>query len=446
MILPSRRWYLGAAGLGLLAPLALLHPSLAGVLFVADIAWVLVFLLDVWGIAGGGLALDRFPVSREAPAAFSVGRPLPVTYAWRNPTRRPLTLRVREAVPVPLQAAHGIERLLVLPPADGLREEITYLPKRRGKAAGGKLYLRVLGRLGLAWRQGTRELPWAVLVYPSLRSAALRALPAQAQRRREAGFRNLRRIGEGKSFESLKEWVPGEETRSIDWKATARRGKLMARQYEDERRQHVMIVLDAGRLLTAELGGEGGGRARLEAAIDAALELAHSAIGHDDNVGLMVFADIVLHYVPPGRGRRALRLVLDALAATEGRLVEPNYPAAFGYLAARNRKRALTVLFTDVIDRTASEAFVAQAGSLRPRHLPLAVTLRDPALERLAAARPASVSAAYERAAAEDLLEARELALAELRSRGVLVLDVPPDGAARAVVTQYDRLKRRGLL
>jgi uncharacterized protein (DUF58 family) len=283
---------------------------------------------------------------------------------------------------------------------------------------------------------------WPVIVYPSLRSAALRALPAQVQRRREAGLRNIRRIGEGRLFESLKEWVPGEETRSIDWKATARRGKLMARQYEDERRQHVMIVLDAGRLLTAEIDG----RARLESAIDAALELAHSAVGHDDNVGLLVFADEVLHFVPPARGRRALRAVLDGLASVEGRLVEPNYPAAFAYLAARNRKRALTVLFTDVIDRTASDALVAQAGSLRPRHLPLAVTLRDPALERMAASRPGDVEGAYQRAAAEELLEAREDALAELRTRGVLVLDVLPDGAARAVVQQYERLKRRALL
>jgi uncharacterized protein (DUF58 family) len=118
----------------------------------------------------------------------------------------------------------------------------------------------------------------------------------------------------------------------------------------------------------------------------------------------------------------------------------------FGYLAAHSRKRALTVLFTDVIDRTASEAFVAQAGSLRPRHLPLAVTLRDPALERLASARPADLPAAFERAAAEELLEAREGALGELRAQGVVVLDVLPEGAARAVVQQYERLKRRALL
>jgi uncharacterized protein (DUF58 family) len=296
--------------------------------------------------------------------------------------------------------------------------------------------------MGLAWRQGRRELPWQVVVYPNLRTAALKALPSQVQRRREAGFRNIRRLGEGRLFESLREYVPGEETRSIDWKATARRGKLMSRQYEDERRQQVMILIDAGRMLTAEFEG----RARLESAIDAALELAHSAVAHDDNVGILVFADEVLSYVPPSRGRRALRGVLDALAGVEGRLVEPNYPAAFAYLAARNRRRALTVFFTDVIDRTASDALVAQTATLRPRHLPLAVTLRDPALEALAVAHPAGTSQAFERAAAEALLGAREAALAEMRSRGVVVLDVLPAAASAAVVERYHQLKRKGML
>ena len=440
MILPSLRWYLVALALSLLAPLAIVRPEMAGVLLVADMIWVSAFLADAWRI--GGLDLRHFPVTREAPAAFSVGRPLPVVYRWRNPLPRTLSIRVREEVPAPLEATCGSERNLLVPGGEGLREEVVFVPARRGKANGGRLHLRVLGPLGLAWRQGTRALSWRVVVYPSLRSAALRALPGQAQRRREAGFRSLRRVGEGRMFESLREWVPGEETRTIDWKATARRGKLMARQYEDERRQHVMIVIDAGRLLTAEIEG----RARLESAVDAALELAHAAVAHDDNIGLLVFADDVLSYVPPGRGRRALRLVLDALAGIEGRLVEPDYPTAFAYLAARTRKRAFTVLFTDVIDRTASDAFVAQAGTLRPRHLPLAVTLRDPGLARFASARPSDLGAAFERAAAEELLEAREEALGELRARGVLVLDVLPDGAARAVVEQYERLKRRSAI
>jgi uncharacterized protein (DUF58 family) len=138
--------------------------------------------------------------------------------------------------------------------------------------------------------------------------------------------------------------------------------------------------------------------------------------------------------------------VLEALAVAAGRLVEPDYPAAFRYLAARNRRRALTVFFTDVIDRTASEALVAHMATLKPRHVPLAVTLRDPALERLAGSRPDSERAAFERAAAEELLLAREEALIEMRRRGILVLDVAPAGAAGAVVERYHQLKRRGVL
>jgi uncharacterized protein (DUF58 family) len=166
----------------------------------------------------------------------------------------------------------------------------------------------------------------------------------------------------------------------------------------------------------------------------------------DDEVGIQVFADTVQRYAPPARGRRALRGVLDALAAAEGRVAESDYPAAFRYLAARSRKRSLTVLFTDVIDRTASDALVSHAGTLRPRHLPLAVTLRDPALEHAATARPTRETAAFERAAAEELLQARDAALSAMRRQGVLVLDVAPRGAAEAVVERYRQLKRRGIL
>jgi uncharacterized protein (DUF58 family) len=304
------------------------------------------------------------------------------------------------------------------------------------------LHLRVSAPWQLAWRSVRLELPWQVTVFPTLAGSSVRALFTQAQRRREAGQRNVRRLGEGRVFESLREWVPGDDTRTIDWKATARRGKPMARQYEDERRQQVLIAIDAGRMLTAEHDG----RARLESVIEAALQLAHSAVEHDDNVGLMVFDDRVRQYIAPARGRRALRAILDALATVQGTLVEPDYPAAFAYLAQRNRKRALTVVFTDVIDRTASEALVAQVGSLRPRHLPLTVALRDPALDRLALARPTTELGAYERAAAEELLQSREGALVDMRRRGVLVLDVAPAGAAEAVVAQYNLLKRRAMI
>lgn len=440
MILPTARWFRIAAALAILAPLSLWRPEAAVLLLVADVLWVAALLVD--GIRSRDVNIKTFPVNREAPPAFSVGRALPVHYDWTNPTGRTLTVRVQERWPLMFEAPEVSGRELTLVPHGVVREAQTLLAAIRGRDTAGRLVLRVQGPWGLAWRQGKRELPWTVTVYPNLRNAALRALPTQAQRRRDAGFRNLRRLGEGRSFESLRDWTPGDDSRAIDWKATARRGHLMTRQYEDERRQQVMMLIDAGRMLTADIDG----RPRLESAIDAALELAHSAVRHDDDIGLLVFADEILHYVPPTRGRRALRLVLEGLATVQGRLVEPHYPAAFAFLAAKSRRRALSVLFTDVIDRTASEALVSHAGALRPRHLPLVVTLRDPALERLATTRPATEDAAFERAAAEELLEAREGALADLRSRGILVLDTLPERAAENVVDQYERLKRRAMV
>lgn len=440
MIVPSRRWYLVAAALAVLALAGWRWPAAFDLLVAADAGWLLLLVID--GLLLAPRPFDAVSVEREAPPAFSVGRALPVRYRWDNRTPREVTLRVREVLPNHLRREGGTDRTLVLPSASSRWEEATIIPTRRGKQEGGPMYLRLLGPLGLAWRQGAHVLPWTALVFPNLEAMTLRSLTPPSQRRREVGLRAVRHLGEGRVFESLREWLPGDDTRIIDWKATARRGKVMARQYEDERRQQVLIAVDASRMLTAEVDGV----PRLEAVVDAALHLAHSVVEHDDNVGLMVFADQVQYFVPPARGRRALRAILEGLATAEGRLVEANYPAAFSSLAVRNRKRALTVVFTDVIDRTASDALVTQLGSLRPRHLPLTVTLRDTALERLATAEPEDNRQAFERAAAEELLQAREAALSEMRRRGVLVLDVPPHAASRAVVDRYNQLKRRGMV
>ncbi|MGH7607573.1 MAG: DUF58 domain-containing protein, partial [Gemmatimonadales bacterium] len=324
------------------------------------------------------------------------------------------------------------------------REDVAVVPARRGREAGaGDFVLDSVGPLGLGRRRLRLALPWDIVVYPPLVTMRLRASVAQAMRRRQAGMKPLRQRVEGRLFESLREWAPGDDLRHIDWKATARRRKIIARQYEAERRQQVLLVLDLGRLMTADIAA---GLPRLDFAVQAALELAYAAAQHDDNVGIMTFADGVQHFVAPQRGRLGVRRVLDVLAVVQPKLVESDYPGAFRYLAARNRKRALTVLFTDVIDRFASDALVANVASLRPRHVPLAVTLRNPALDHVAGLRPEQSRDAFRKAAAEELLHAREEALRHMRRAGVLVIDVTPQRAAQAVVRRYLDLKRRGTL
>ena len=413
-------------------------------MLLADAGLLLLTWLDARRAARPGVDIT---VERDPLTLFSLGHTGQVTYRWRNHTGRPARLFYRETRPEVLGGLQGPPPgALTLPAGAVVREELPVVPRRRGRETAGGFVVDSVGPLRLGFRRASLPLPWTVTVLPTLASTRLRASVAQALRRRELGRRSVRRLGEGRLFESLREWVPGDDPRHVDWKATARRGKVITRQFEAERRQQVLLVLDAGRLLTAEVGGGGSRTGRMEYVVQAALALAYAAVEHDDNIGVMVFADGVQHFVAPQRGRAGLKRVLEVLALTSARLVEPDYPGAFRYLAVRNRKRALTVVFTDVVDRFASEALVANVARLRPRHLPVAVTLRDPDLDAVAASRPATAQDVYSKAAAENLLQAREQALRAMRRAGVVVLDVPPLRAAEAVVRQYLDLKRRGRL
>jgi len=359
VILWTRRALWLGAGLALVGLAGVWLPWALDAMLVADLVLVAAVWVDALLATRPGQTLS---VSRVAPPAFSVGREGEVTYHWVNATHRTARLRLRELRPDVLGGTQPPRRIAV-PPLGTARDRVSVRPVRRGRERGGGFALDSIGPLGLGARRDRIDLPWDAAVYPPLVTVRLQASVARAQRRREQGITPLRQRGEGRLFESLRDWVPGDDLRHIDWKATARRGKVITRQYEAERRQQVLLVLDTGRLLTAEIAGQ----SRLDYVVRAALELAYAATQHDDNVGLMAFADGVQHFVAPQRGRAALKRVLDVLAVIQPTLVEPDYPGAFRYLAARNRKRALTVLFTDVIDRFASDALVANVASLRPR-------------------------------------------------------------------------------
>ena len=439
-VLFTRRALVVAAGLSVVGVLGFWVPQVLDIMLLADATLVAL----VWYDAGLAVSLDQdgLLVWREPLPALSVGHAGEVSYRWSNGWHRRARLQVREVRP---DLLGGVQppRAVTVPAEGDRREALAVVPLRRGREESGGFVVDSYGPMGLGRRRARIDLPWEVIVYPPLVSMRLRASVAQARKRRDAGMKAIRELGEGRLFESLREWVPGDDIRHIDWKATARRRKVITRQYEAERRQQVLLVLDLGRLMTADIAG---GVARLDFVVQAALELAYAAAQNDDDVGIMTFADGVQHFVAPERGRTGVRRVLDVLAVVQPKLVEPDYPGAFRYLAARNRKRALTVLFTDVIDRFASDALVANVASLRPRHVPLAVTLRNPELDGVAALRPTDARGAFRKAAAEELLHAREEALGHMRRAGVLVIDVTPQRAAQAVVSKYIDLKRRGVL
>ncbi|MHB8996100.1 MAG: DUF58 domain-containing protein [Armatimonadota bacterium] len=380
-------------------------------------------------------------LGRELDEKLSLGAENPVHITVRNRSGAAVSLQVKDDppadFPTPIRLHH-----LRLQPWEQVKVSYHTRPVRRGKYQFGNLHVRGRSLLGLSYWQRSFPAAQEVAVYPNLLEISRYQYLARADRLRQAGFRVVHRLGEGTEFESLRDYSPDDEYRSIDWKATARRHKPTTRQYEVERSQTVLIMIDAGRMMTAQIGD----LSRLDYAINAALMLAYVASEKNDSVGLITFAEEVKKFVPPRKGKGQISRITEALYDLQPALVEPDYAAAFGLLYGRARKRALVVCFTDLVDVDASRRLLAHLASLAPHHLPLLITLRDSTLEQAAQQKPDDEFHAYQKAMAGEVLADREVALGVLRQRGVLVLDAAPEKLTVSAVNEYLRLKARGRL
>ncbi len=372
---------------------------------------------------------------------LSVGAQNPVEIELRSRSPFALTLLVKDDPPWQFNTP-ARQQCLKLAPCESRRISYVTTPPARGDYEFGDIHIRGRSRLALSWWQRRIPAAQAVKVYPDLLQVQRYDLLARSDRLQQVGFRRLRQLGEGTEFESLREYVPDDDFSDIDWKATARRNKPITRQYEIERSQNLILMIDAGRMMCAELNG----MSKLDYAINAALMLAYVAVQKDDAVGLVVFADEVQSFVLPRKGSAQVGRLVEQLYAVQPTMQEPNYPAAFSLLHDRARKRALVVVFTDLIDRQASSQLLAHTAALYPHHLPLVVTLRDPRLHRLAQQMPHQVADAYERAISASLLMHREEALSALRQRGAAIVDALPERLTVAAVNRYLVLKARGRL
>lgn len=380
-------------------------------------------------------------VDRIAPPAVGIGDHHEVEYVLTSHWGRSLRARLADDLPPALTG--GVIEHDVDVPARGRTTLTAPLSGAiRGRFGLGPIGLRVRTRVGLVARRVRWQADDAVLVTPSIAGVRRFRLLALQHRLYEAGIRTLRQRGEGRSFASLREYVIGDDPRHIDWKATARRAKTITREFTIEQSQSVFCLIDAGRSMT-QLAGT---FTRFEHALSAALVLTDVAASSGDRVGVLVFDDEVRAFVPAQRGRAALRMVRSALIPVQATLVEPDYASAFRFLAARQRRRALIVFFTDVIDARASRALIAHVTRSAARHLVLVVALRNDAVYRAAAPVSRRADVLYEGAAAEELIASRAEALEKMRAVGVTVLDVSPDEMAAAVVNRYLEIKARGAL
>lgn len=385
----------------------------------------------------------QIEMERLIGATVGVGDRLNGEYRVSSGWPRALDIRLFDRLPAAVGRIGPPVEIATIPPTGSATVPFALIGRARGLHPLGPVAVQVRGPLGLLDRTHRFDPADAITVAPSIAGVRRYRLLSLQHRLREAGVRSIRRRGEGTSFANLRDYTPGDDPRHIDWKATARRRKPITREYTVEQGQTVMIVIDAGRLMT-QLSGP---FPRFEYALSSALVLADVATHSGDLVGLMVFDTEVRAFVPPARGRAALEGIRGALVPAVATMSEPDYAAAFRTLAARHRKRSLIVLFTDVIDSRASQSLIAHATRSASRHLPLVVALRNDQL--LATANPAgrrTSGSLYESAAAEELLQSREEALRRMRQAGVAVVDVSPQGMTTAVINRYLEVKSRSAL
>jgi uncharacterized protein (DUF58 family) len=429
MALTGRAALLAVLGVAVVA----LVPSWTGVLLVAA---VVAASIGVDLVLAGNVRSLTF--EREGQAAVRLGEPVEVTLTIHNPGRR-LRGVLRDAWPPgagPVADRHPVDV-----PAGGHRTVVTRLvPSRRGDRPADRVTVRAVGPLGLAARQGAHRVPWTVRVLPPFPSR--RHLPARLERLRELdGRRAVMVRGAGTEFDSLREYVAGDDVRSIDWRASARASEVMVRTWRPERDRHVLVVLDTGRTSAGRVGDA----PRLDAAMDAALLLAALAARAGDRVDLVAYDRRVRAAVSGAGAAELLSAMVNAMAPLEPELVESDAGGMVAEVLRRGRRRSLVVLMTGLEPAALESGLVPVLPSLTSRHRVLLAAVSDPRVAELARGR-GDAEAVYAAAAAERALAERRRMTALLARRGVEVVDAVPEELPPALADRYLALKAAGRL
>ena len=316
------------------------------------------------------------------------------------------------------------------------------MPLRRGRILLVRLALEWTGPLGLVLVRKHVEVDETVDVVPNVRRAQQTALTLLSRRDALLGRRVVKHVGEGSEFEALREYVPGLDPRAMNWKASARHRKLINQEYRAERNHQVVMAMDTGHLMREPVAGA----PKLDHAITSALVLGYTALKTGDRVGSYAFDAQPRSFIEPRGGVRAFEHLLRGSADLEYSAAETNFTLGLTELSLRLKRRSFVVLMTDFVDTVTAELMTENLSRLARRHLVTFVALRDPGLDDLVNADPATMGALYRAVVADDFVRERDLVLRRLRRFGVFCIDAAPGDVSVALVNRYLDAKRRELV
>jgi uncharacterized protein (DUF58 family) len=433
-LIPSRALVLFSAAPLLASLLALFNPTLVRAAVYIDAGLVVLALID-------GLLSLRLKVSvqRFAPDVMSLSRRNRVTLRLRSERRGSQRLSIIDDL---FEGATASDLPVTLKlKGRGVPAVVDYHvePSLRGAHALGDHHLRMSSPLGLWTLQRRIPAKKTIRVYPDLKQ--LQQFDLLSKQDRELSLVRVSRHKGGESeFARLRDHVPDDDSKRVDWKATARRQKITVREYQMESNQNLMFLLDAGRVMT----GVDSGISRFDHALNASLMLAHVAARGGDRVGVLGFDDTLQVFMTPQAGRQASRAIIQATYDLFPRLVEPDFDLAFQSLATRVKNRTLVILFTHVIDFSAAETLVRRVRAIGRRHLPLIICFRD--LEVEALADPRGKADLYLKGAAAEHLRWQKSLMKDLKRGGALVLETTARELTGKLVSRYLEIKAQKLL
>jgi uncharacterized protein (DUF58 family) len=373
-----------------------------------------------------------------------------IELAVTQESRTILDCRLVDDLPDALVATPATHNLRAFPRVRAaLRYKIE--PRDRGDVSARAVYIRYASPLGLVEKWAMAPLEQPVRIYPALRQGEDQEIYLARGRQIELQLRQVRERGLGRDFESLREYLEGDDLRDVCWTATARRGELITRRYQTERSQAVWIVLDAGRLLQGRILPDGGtqdrrGHSKLDYACSTAVALAQLALFSGDRAALLVYGQHVQQRVLPGRGHAHLRQIVEALSQARAEASEADHLRATAALNRWQPRRALILWITDLAETAMRPEVIDGAMQLLHRHVLLFVAMAQPDVTAIANARPKTVEEMFRASAAQELTTRRELLLARLRDQGALTLDLDPNQLTSAVLNQYLKVKERAMV
>jgi uncharacterized protein (DUF58 family) len=400
--------------------------------------WMLVLagsLLAILADLGLAMRAARLRIDVSLPKALFVGdrdeMTLVVNTGWNRPVEMELLAELDEILAPPTSHRQVVRGAATI--------GVPLVPVRRGAARVEAVWVRWTGPLSLVSRSHREAIGQTVPVVPNTRAVQKAALRYFGARTAAAGLKIERYLGDGSEFDSLREYVPGLDPRNTDWKASARRRRILLRDYRADRNHPVVLALDTGYLMSERLAGI----PRLDHAINAALMLAYVALKTGDRVGLLSFDDRVGLFVEPRGGVRTFATLQKHTADLTYSHAETNFTLALTDLARRLRRRSLVIALTDFVDTVTAGLMVENLDRLARRHLVVFVTLRDPLPHERAGRAPRSMPALHGAVAAAELVREREAVVSRLKRLGVECLESPVDDLSPRLVQRYLEIRRQ---